>query len=61
MIANGGLIGKHAGDGASALFVVDGVDAESAAARGAIDAARCIRDGAAGLLGDGTDVLVPRS
>jgi class 3 adenylate cyclase len=58
VIANGGLIGKHAGDGASALFVVDGVDAESAAARGAIDAARRIRDGAAGLLDDATDVLV---
>ncbi len=58
VIANGGLIGKHAGDGASALFVVDGVDAESAAARGAIDAARRIRYGAAGLLDDATDVLV---
>ena len=58
VVANGGLIGKHAGDGASALFVVDGVDAESAAARGAIDAARRIRDGTAGLLGEATDVLV---
>ena len=58
VIANDGLIGKHAGDGASALFVVDGADAESAAARGAIDAARRIRAGAAGLLDDATDVLV---
>jgi class 3 adenylate cyclase len=37
---------------------VDGADAESAAARGAIDAARRIRDGAAGLLDDAPDVLV---
>jgi class 3 adenylate cyclase len=58
VIANGGLIGKHAGDGASALFVVDGADAESTAARGAIDAARRIRDGAASLLLDATDALV---
>jgi class 3 adenylate cyclase len=33
VVANGGLIGKHAGDGASALFVVDGAEGESAAAR----------------------------
>ena len=58
VIANGGLIGKHAGDGASALFVVDGAEAESDAARGAIDAARRIRDGAAGLLDDGAEVRV---
>jgi class 3 adenylate cyclase len=58
VVANGGLIGKHAGDGASALFVVDGADTESAAARGAIDAARRIRAGTAGLVGEETDVLV---
>ena len=58
VVANGGLIGKHAGDGASALFVVDGADGESAAAHGAIDAARRIRNGAAGLLDDTTEVLV---
>ncbi len=58
VVANGGLIGKHAGDGASALFVVDGADTESAAARGAIDAARRIRAGTGGLVGEATDVLV---
>jgi class 3 adenylate cyclase len=58
VVANGGLIGKHAGDGASALFVVDGADTESEAARGAIDAARRIRAGAAALLDEATDVLV---
>jgi len=57
VVANGGLIGKHAGDGASALFVVDGADTESSAARGAIDAARRIRAGADGLA-EGAGVLV---
>jgi class 3 adenylate cyclase len=58
VVASGGLIGKHARDGASALFVVDGAEAESAAARGAIDAARRIREGASSLLTDASDVLV---
>jgi class 3 adenylate cyclase len=58
VVASGGLIGKHAGDGASALFVVDGAEAESAAACGAIDAARRIREGASSLLNDASDVAV---
>jgi len=42
-----GIVGKHAGDGGSALFVTADFDgSESAAARAAIEAARAIRDGA---------------
>ncbi|HET6830368.1 MAG TPA: adenylate/guanylate cyclase domain-containing protein, partial [Solirubrobacterales bacterium] len=48
VMEHGGVIGKHAGDGGSALFVVDAGD-ESAAASGAIAAARAIRSGAGEL------------
>jgi class 3 adenylate cyclase len=48
VMAHGGIIGKHAGDGGSALFVVE-TGEESAAAVGAIAAARAIRAGADGL------------
>jgi class 3 adenylate cyclase len=45
-----GIVGKHAGDGGSALFLAADFDAgESAAARAAIEAAREIRNGAANL------------
>jgi class 3 adenylate cyclase len=41
-----GIVGKHAGDGGSALFVSgDFGGSESAAARAAVEAARAIRDG----------------
>jgi class 3 adenylate cyclase len=50
--AHGGITGKHAGDGASALFVVEGGD-ESTTARGAIAAARAIRAGAGELIDEG--------
>ena len=47
MIARDGIVGKHAGDGGSALFLAADFDgSESAAARAAIEAARAIRDGA---------------
>lgn len=49
---HGGITGKHAGDGGSALFVVEDGN-ESVAAHGAIAAANAIREGAAGLLEDG--------
>jgi class 3 adenylate cyclase len=50
VIARDGIVGKHAGDGGSALFLVaDFGGSESAAARAAIDAARAIREGAARL------------
>jgi class 3 adenylate cyclase len=50
VIARRGIVGKHAGDGGSALFLVGDFDgSESAAARAAIEAARAIREGAAGL------------
>ena len=58
VIDHGGLIGKHAGDGASALFVIDEGRSESDVARGSIEAARDIRDGARGLLESGPDVVV---
>ena len=42
-----GIVGKHAGDGGSALFLAaDFHGSESAAARATVEAARAIRDGA---------------
>ncbi len=52
--AEGGIVGKHAGDGGSALFVALDFDrSESAAARAAIAAARAIRAGSAQLGAEG--------
>lgn len=55
VVAHGGILGKHAGDGASALFLAHDCAGDSAAARSAIEAARAIRDGASGLM-DGVRV-----
>ena len=44
IVSRGGLVGKHAGDGASAFFLAEQHDSESAAARACIDAARAIRE-----------------
>jgi class 3 adenylate cyclase len=44
-----GILGKHAGDGASALFLAEDADGDSTAARSAIEAAREIRDRATAL------------
>ena len=53
VIEFGGIVGKHAGDGASALFIVEQLNgSEPAAAAAAIRAARTIRD-SAGKLGTG--------
>jgi class 3 adenylate cyclase len=49
VVALDGIVGKHAGDGGSALFLVSDHGSESAAARATIEAARAIRDGAASL------------
>lgn len=55
VVARDGIVGKHAGDGGSALFLtIDFDGSESAAARAAIEAARAIREGAVHLgSGDG--------
>lgn len=54
VVARDGIVGKHAGDGGSALFLAADYDgSESAAARAAIEAARAIRDGAGHLGPDG--------
>jgi class 3 adenylate cyclase len=59
VIDHGGIVGKHAGDGASALFLVEQqADSETATAAAAIRAARAIRDRAAGLGPEAVDVLV---
>jgi class 3 adenylate cyclase len=47
--AHTGILGKHAGDGASALFLAEDVGGDSAAARNALEAAREIRDQATAL------------
>ncbi|HMS63475.1 MAG TPA: adenylate/guanylate cyclase domain-containing protein [Solirubrobacteraceae bacterium] len=45
-----GIVGKHAGDGGSALFLTGDFDgSESAAARAAVEAARAIREGSGDL------------
>jgi len=47
VLAYDGIVGKHAGDGGSALFLAGDFDgSESAAARAAVEAGRAIRDGA---------------
>ena len=56
VLEHGGLIGKHAGDGASALFVVGEGQKESDVAFGSIGAAREIRDAAKNLF-DGAPVV----
>ena len=59
VIRQGGIVGKHAGDGASALFLVEQLGhSESEAASAAVRAARAIRDGASQLGPDGVDVRV---
>jgi class 3 adenylate cyclase len=55
--AHTGILGKHAGDGASALFLAEDAGGDSAAARSAIEAAREIRDRATALR-DGVRVKV---
>lgn len=52
VIANGGIVGKHAGDGSSALFLTEQLgDDEGRAAAAAVRAGRRIRDRAGGLAG----------
>jgi class 3 adenylate cyclase len=59
VISRRGIVGKHAGDGGSALFLALDFDAsESAAARAAVEAAYAIRDGAAELGPDDLSVKV---
>jgi len=59
VIRQGGIVGKHAGDGASALFLVEQLgNSESEAAGAAVRSARAIRDGAPSLDLDGIDVRV---
>jgi class 3 adenylate cyclase len=59
VISQGGIVGKHAGDGASALFLVEQLGhSESEAASAAVRAARAIRDQAPDLGPDDVDVRV---
>lgn len=56
---HGGIVGKHAGDGASAFFTVrDFGRSESQACRAAIETARAVREEVAGLGGDGEPVAI---
>lgn len=43
VISNGGIVGRHAGDGATAFFLTDDSEGPSGASRAAIEAARKIR------------------
>lgn len=59
VIAQGGIVGKHAGDGASALFLAEQLGhSESEAAGAAIRAARSIRDRASELPAGDLEVRV---
>lgn len=58
VVKHGGLIGKHAGDGASALFVVGDGLSETDVARRSVQAAREIREGARSLLDEGPSVAI---
>jgi len=59
VVARDGIVGKHAGDGGSALFLTGDFDgSESAAARAAIEAARAIRDGAQRLGPDDVSITL---
>jgi class 3 adenylate cyclase len=59
VIKQGGIVGKHAGDGASALFLVEQLGrSESEAASAAVRAARAIRDGASELGPDDIDTRI---
>jgi class 3 adenylate cyclase len=59
VIKQGGIVGKHAGDGASALFLVEQFGhSESEAASAAVRAARAIREGASQLGPDDIDVRI---
>jgi class 3 adenylate cyclase len=49
---NYGIVGKHAGDGASAFFLVDDLGSRSAAAASAIRTARMIHERSAGVSRD---------
>jgi class 3 adenylate cyclase len=58
VIDHGGIVGKHAGDGASALFLVELAYSEASAAAAAIQTARDIRDRARELGPSDVDVTV---
>ena len=47
VVAERGIVGKHAGDGVTAFFLCDDLGSDSAAVRAAIQAARRITEGAA--------------
>lgn len=58
VIRRAGVLGKHAGDGASALFVAEGeAGGEAGAALAAIEAGRAIAAGAGALGGGGEDTI----
>src|SRR3954447_2435603 len=44
VVRQGGIVGKHAGDGVTAFFLADDLGSDSAAARTALEAARRIRE-----------------
>ena len=59
VIAHGGITGKHAGDGGSALFLATDFDgSESGAARAAIETALAVREGSAQLGPEDVEVKV---
>ena len=52
---NEGIVGKHAGDGASAFFLVDDLDSASRAASAAVRTAREIHERSHSIFGDALD------
>ncbi len=57
IVQKGGIVGKHAGDGATAFFLADDLGSDAAAARTAIETALKIRE-IADRVADETDGLV---
>lgn len=58
VVAHGGIVGKHAGDGASALFLVEHLGSESGAAEATVAAGRAIREFAVRLGPSDIDVRI---
>jgi class 3 adenylate cyclase len=52
VLARGGLVGKHAGDGVTAFFLAEQLGSASTAARSAIDAARVVGEAAGAAVQD---------
>jgi class 3 adenylate cyclase len=56
VIEHGGIVGKHAGDGASSFFLAEQCGGEAEACAGALRAAMAVQDASAASSGDAAEV-----